>query len=509
VIWSRVQIGLTSGQVSDGVRLVRSKRLANGAHRRSRDLFRNRVAWMVLAITVLGAALRFSTLGLQSYWYDEAVTVGLLRSSLLHMLRLSADTESTPPLYYVLAWIWARIFGTSEVGLRSLSATLGTLVIPVAFVAGKELVSRRAGVLAAALTAVSPFLTWYSQEARAYSLLVFLGALSLVFCARGLKRPTRRALWSWAVMAALALWTAYFALFLVAAEAAALVVSRHSRRVARAPIAGVALATIAVFPLAYHQANNQTNDWIGRIPLHDRVYDAARWFVVGPSYSIRHVWWIVAAVCCLGLASILVWSVRRERRSAAIAGTLGGACVLLPVVPAVLGSDYWLYRNLIAGWIPLAVALAAGIATEARVPLYVRGGLIVAAAALVVLPSILTIKLVSGNGFERQNWRGVARCLGEPQASRALVVAPGYERVSLGLYRPIRRLESGGRRFREIDLIGNSAPSFTEFTLPTGFRRAGESCGDAIPIYRYRAAQPLQVKPPNRDAALLVDEVKP
>lgn len=483
--------------------------MTDGAHRRGRDLFRSRVAWIVLGVTVLGAALRFSTLGLQSYWYDEAVTVGLVRSSFLHMLRLSAGTESTPPLYYVFAWFWARIFGTSEAGLRSLSATFGTLAIPIAFDAGKELVSRRAGVLAAALTAVSPFLTWYSQEARAYSLLVLLGALSLVFFARALKRPTRRVVWLWAVVAALALWTAYFALFLVAAEAAVLVASRHRRRVARAPIGGVALAAVAVFPLAYHQANNNLNDWIGRIPPHDRVYDAARWFVVGPSDSIHHVWWIVAAVCCLGLASIVFWSDRLERRGAAVAGALGGACFLLPVVPAVLGSDYWLYRNLIAGWIPLAVALAAGVATGAPVSLYVRGGLIVAAAALIVLPSILTIKLVSGNGYERQDWRGVARCLGEPQPSRALVVAPEYERVSLGVYRPIRQLESGGRRFSEIDLIGNAAPSFSEFTLPTGFRGAGESCSNAIPVFRYRAVRPLHVEPPDRDAGLLVDQVEP
>ena len=74
--------------------------------------------------------------------------------------------ETNPPLYFVLGWLWARVFGTGEVGLRSLSALIGTAVIPIAYLCGRELVSRRAGLVAAALAALSPFMIWYSQEAQ-------------------------------------------------------------------------------------------------------------------------------------------------------------------------------------------------------------------------------------------------------------------------------------------------------------------------------------------------------
>jgi hypothetical protein len=58
-------------------------------------------------LIALAALLRFATLDLQSFWYDEAVTVGLVRRGFGDMLRHIADGESTPPLYYVLAWCWS------------------------------------------------------------------------------------------------------------------------------------------------------------------------------------------------------------------------------------------------------------------------------------------------------------------------------------------------------------------------------------------------------------------
>src|SRR5207302_2742076 len=81
-----------------------------------------RAQLVLLVIVAAGAAIRFSTLDLQSFWVDEGNTVHLLRMDFGSMFSGALDGEQTPPLYYVLAWLWTRPFGTGEVGLRSLSA---------------------------------------------------------------------------------------------------------------------------------------------------------------------------------------------------------------------------------------------------------------------------------------------------------------------------------------------------------------------------------------------------
>ena len=152
-----------------------------------------RATWLaVVVLTALGAALRFATLDTQSFWLDELVTVSLLDRDFADMLEGVRGTEATPYLYYVLAWPWAQVFGLGEVGLRSLSAVVGTLAVPVSYAAGAALCSRRVGVVVAALVAVHPFLVWYAQEARSYSLLVLLGACVVLFLGRALRAPLVR-----------------------------------------------------------------------------------------------------------------------------------------------------------------------------------------------------------------------------------------------------------------------------------------------------------------------------
>ena len=155
---------------------------------------------------ILGVALvlRFSTLALQSYWSDEGVTVGLVRRSLGHMLSALPNSERTPPFYYVVAWIWSRVFGTGEVGLRSLSAVFGTLTVLLAYVIARPIAGERAGLIAASLTAVSPILVWYSQEARSYELLVFLCAASVWLWLRAKETPSAPRILTWAAVACLA-----------------------------------------------------------------------------------------------------------------------------------------------------------------------------------------------------------------------------------------------------------------------------------------------------------------
>src|SRR5437764_4829087 len=163
------------------------------------------VAWIVLALTVLAAALRFATLGQQSLWLDESYAIEDVSRSFGAMLDWVRAKEGSPPLYFVLAWGWAKLFGTGAIGLRTLSALAGTATVPLVYAAGAALASRRAGVAAAALTAVSPLMVWYSQDARPYALLVAFGAASLWCAARAASGGKPRWLAGWALTASLAL----------------------------------------------------------------------------------------------------------------------------------------------------------------------------------------------------------------------------------------------------------------------------------------------------------------
>ena len=197
-------------------------------------------AWIVglAALAAGGAALRFSTLRVQSFWLDEAVTHSLVTRTLSSMLGAIPHSESTPPLYYLLAWVWVRVFGAGEAGLRSLSAVFGTATIVLLALTARRLAGNRAALAAAALAAANPLLIWYSQEARAYALLVALCALSL-WC---LLREDWR---GWTLAAALALATHYFAVFIVVPELGWLV-WRHARDSQAAAIAGGAVVVVVM-----------------------------------------------------------------------------------------------------------------------------------------------------------------------------------------------------------------------------------------------------------------------
>ena len=227
-----------------------------------------RPLYLLLALVVLAAALRLWRIGHQSYWLDEAFTVRIVRSDFGGMLDGVRHTESTPPLYYALAWLWERVVGWHEVGLRSLSAVFGVATVPAAYAAARELFSERAGLVAAGLFAVSPYFVWYSQEARAYSLLVLLCTLSLLYFVRA--ERDGRGLWKWGLVAALALLTHYFAAFLVAPEAAWLA-WRHRSRAALLAAGGLLAIDAALLPLALAQKDTGHAQFIAELSFGQRL----------------------------------------------------------------------------------------------------------------------------------------------------------------------------------------------------------------------------------------------
>jgi len=312
---------------------------------------RSRTFWIVAGLTVLAAAVRFITLGAQSYHHDEIVTASrVLRSDFWHAMDAVGFSESAPPLYYALAWLWTQVTGTGEFGLRSLSAAAGVATVPVAFLLGAELRGRATGIVAAALVAANPMLVWYSQEARGYALLVLLTTLSLLYFVHGLERDRRRDLILWGLFSGLALATHYFAAFPIAAEGAWLLWRR--RRAALAGIGVVAAFALALAPLAIHQMSYGHAEWISGHSLGHRLWEVGATYGVGeigdiiarPERPLLALVPSIAAVAALALLALR--GSGGERRAAAPVLAVGVASVVVPLLIAVVvpGKDFQIGR---------------------------------------------------------------------------------------------------------------------------------------------------------------------
>src|SRR4051794_1911072 len=134
-------------------------------------------------------ALRTGALG-TGYWIDEGIAVGIASHDFADIPRILAQ-DGNPPLYYLLLHGWMALFGAGEAATRALSLIFALLAIPASFWAGSAVFDRRAGVLAAAGAAGSPFLTYYAQETRMYSLVVLLSILASASFALAFARGRR------------------------------------------------------------------------------------------------------------------------------------------------------------------------------------------------------------------------------------------------------------------------------------------------------------------------------
>jgi mannosyltransferase len=450
--------------------------------------------WLLVGLTVLGAALRFATVSSQSYWLDEALAARELHMSFGAMLSSISANEPNPPLFFLIAWPWTRVFGSSEAGLRSLSVVAGTALIPVAYLCARELVSRRAGLLAAAFVAVNPFMIWYSQEAREYMLLAAFCGASFLFLARFWHRPTRRDLIWWAVFSALAVLTHYFAIFLVAPEAAVLLY-KDRKRSSLLAVAAVAAVQAALLP---HFISHQSHPlgWIGAFPLSVRIKQVPVAFALGTLYQSSIVTYglIGAAVlAAIVIALLVVGAPGRELRGAGLAAGIAGMVLLLPLVLAAFGHDYYVPRALIAAWLPLAVVLAAACTS-------VRTWAAGAVLATVALMSFVYagIRINSDSQYQRPDWRGVATALGTASGPRAVVAYDGgFAAVPLALYLRADALgpaSAAPATVNEIDIVGSTwqrnAPH-----LPAGTRLLGSSTVHGYVVQRYALAEPAALTP--------------
>jgi hypothetical protein len=457
---------------------------------------RNGALWALGGLIALGFAVRFASLGTQSFHHDEVITVArVIPGGFVHMLEEVKRSESNPPLYYVLAWAWAKLFGTGEVAIRSLSALFGLGTVPIAYLIGAELSNRRAGLIAAGLVAVNPMLIWYSQEARSYALLVFFCAASLLFFVRALRTWESRDIALWALASALALCSHYFSVFAVSIEALWLLVALRDRWRAVLPaVLCVGAVGLALVPLIAAQSNPTHIGWIDHSLLSTRIFQTGVSFLIGETGHViaeppRERYALLPAV--LFGAALLLVAVRgslAERRASLVAAAVGLGVVGLAVLAALLGKDYIVERNLLPALVPLVAVAAIGFAVDgAR-----RLGLLLA-IVLCAYWLAFDIHVTQTPNLQRPDFKSITDQLGPPRGPRAIVSWKlAADPIRFYLHDGSVRLYSGRTPMREIDVIGKSAIKHVT-GIPPDFRETARVRFERLTLTRFMAKRTRQI----------------
>jgi mannosyltransferase len=361
------------------------------------------LAGLATAVAV-SLALRVGELH-TGYWIDEGIAVGIASHHLADIPGALVQ-DGSPPLYYLLLHGWIALFGATEAATRTLSLLFALATIPAAWWAGRTLFGVRAGALAVAGAAGCPFLTYYAQETRMYSLVALLSLLAsasfvLVFVEG--RRSQLPWLGAWML---LLLYTHNWALFLAAGMTVAwLVLWRRGRVAPRDGLllaAGVALAYAPWLPTVLSQAAHTGAPWANRpSPL---------LLLAIPGTLFGYVALPILAVALAGEG--------RLRR-------LGEPAGVLATIAGVAAVAAWLFSQVDPAWSTRYLAVLLGPLLLVLASLLARG----AGWTLAALACVAVVWLLSGPPAIKSNVRRVTAHLGTQLAPGDLVVTTQPEQV--------------------------------------------------------------------------------
>lgn len=137
--------------------------------------------WLLAALLLLAFGLQAGGLVSQSLWRDEVDAIRFASRPAAALLETFVTPGQNGPLYYLLLRPWLEVAGRGEFALRFFSTFFGVLAVALTARLGRRLFSARPwiGWLAASLAATSPYLVWYGQEGKMYTLVVALALLSM------------------------------------------------------------------------------------------------------------------------------------------------------------------------------------------------------------------------------------------------------------------------------------------------------------------------------------------
>jgi 4-amino-4-deoxy-L-arabinose transferase-like glycosyltransferase len=366
-------------------------------------------------LAVAAAALRFHGIAYKSFWTDEGTSIEIVRLDWYNFARILWRREGNMALYYFLLHAWSQ-FGGSETFIRSLSILPALATLPPLYAIGRHLFSPRVGLVAALLLTVNAYHVRYSQEARSYTLYVFLCVLSSLYFVRFVQEPSRRNRVLHVVTSGLAVYAHFYAGLLIIAQWISL------RLLDRPEVADKAKRNwrdiaLAVFPAVLFVATTGTGllSWISRPGL--KSLESTALDITGNG----GLWLVLAylAVCGVAILPVRPWGTGQKwadwRYQFLLLWLLFPIAAMLAISQA---KPLFLPRYFIFVLPALVLLAAAGLdrlwgarSSLAAARFYARRALFAAAVLILVALSVRGDLAYYRKDFDiaREDWRGATQ----------------------------------------------------------------------------------------------------
>lgn len=463
---------------------------------------------LLLGATAVAALLRLPFLGNQSIWYDETFTANLVSMKGISDLWHGIETlESTPPLYYLQTWLWIKIFGGhGEVALRLTSVLVSIASVPVAFLALRRFVGERSALATAWICAVSPWIIFYSLDARAYSLFVLTSLLSLWAFSLLLEGPTGKRWLIWAVVQVIALWTHYFAAFLIAGELLVLLWYLPMQRL-RA-LLWSSIVAVGFLPLVGMLSEQMSDERAGLVATRDiggRIESLIRHIAMGYNVPESLLEWAGLILFIFGFVAG-VYILRRSRMAMALLLSAAIALVM-PLLLDLLGIvDRFGDRYLIF-LMPVAAAFAsAGLIRAKSVPLI----------AYLTISAVAVLWVQADWRYQNEDWRGASKILGPKAAGQPIVLYPGGQAASASHYlkRPAATSPIRSRKLwvfvESMRTTGRELEPYVQLPIESfidpGFRKVRELRYHGFRMIEFKSSKSITIDPRRYGATVFRDE---
>ncbi|MDQ6817506.1 MAG: glycosyltransferase family 39 protein [Actinomycetota bacterium] len=459
-------------------------------------------ATVVLGLMVVGGAVRFIAAHqsmfadeLSTYWIVATHGLGGVMSLLNGTYPGIQHAEISPPLFFVASWLTSQLGHAPEL-IRAPSLVAGILTIPAVYALGLSTVGRTAAVLGATFTTLSPFMIYYSAEARSYAVLMLLTTLSTLAMLRAAE--TRRARWwvAYALLSCAAFYTHYTCVFYLAAQFLWLAwVHREALRPAVLATFGAALGVVPWAHGLINDLNSPTEGILSALSpfTFDSVRHTLEHWTVGypyveagglarlPGTPALVLLGLAVVICAVGIGTRVVRERKGDQRVrvADRATLIALLAVSVPVGEAVVSAvstQLFGVRNLAASWPALALSCAAAVlAAGAR--------LRYAAAVLVVASFVLGASKMLTVHFARPDFRAAADYIdrnarsGDVVIDTTAVLSPGpLSGLDVVLHRRVPVVRAFARAEREhpfglFDPVTSPAEAITRATASSTGRR--------------------------------------